>query len=158
MNTERRTFIVKLLAYGLGTALLLISISLIVSHAASRVGTNDAPPSTTVTNSKHGKTGDNGSGQKSVVNVPSAWPAEVPLPSGTVTGSSGLALAMVVDGPYSQVTETIQDLYHTHGFSSRTQSPLQFENTNYTVTIAIENRDHSAVSNNVTIVVFQKVK
>jgi hypothetical protein len=88
--------------------------------------------------------------------LPSNWPQEVPVPQGRIIASSGLALSMVLDGPYDQVVQSIRSTYVNHGFTERPEYGLEFENTNYAIAIALENRDHSAVSSNASLVVTPK--
>lgn len=128
--------------------LAVTSVFVYLTHQSPTVA---AP--TVVTAPARGRAKDN---QSRPTELPSNWPQEVPVPQGRIIASSGLALSMVLDGPYDQVIQSIRSTYVNHGFTERPEYGLEFENTNYAIAIALENRDHSAVSSNASLVVTPK--
>jgi hypothetical protein len=78
--------------------------------------------------------------------LPADWPAELPLPDGTLTGatgSNGLWTAQfLMLGSAAGVLQSTADLYRAAGFTAVSDSVLNKGNRQ--LTLAVENRDHSA--------------
>ncbi len=90
------------------------------------------------------------------VQLPVGWPRVVPVPAGTLTASSargGYAVSLVAKGSARQVNLRVRALYKARGFVQRNRSLLVFSGHRLTVTVALDNRDHSNLKTNVTVAV-----
>jgi hypothetical protein len=78
--------------------------------------------------------------------LPADWPPDLPLPHGTLTGatgSNGLWTAQyLMLGSAADVLQSTADLYRAAGFTAVSDSVLNKGNRQ--LTLAMENRDHSA--------------
>ena len=88
-------------------------------------------------------------------------PADLPLPTGTLTGASGTSPAwsvgLNIDGDYAAVMPAIRAFYVSHGFTDLNANqaiPFGFKNVSYSLQIVGRNHDHTGpASTDVTIVV-----
>jgi hypothetical protein len=79
------------------------------------------------------------------VSLPPDFPADVPLPPGSLQGATGAAgqwsVLLLVSGSAAQAHAATAAFYRAHGFTADTDSILH--NAAHQVTIVVENRDHS---------------
>lgn len=85
--------------------------------------------------------------------LPADWPRDLPLPQGTVIGSTGSnghwTVQIRAAGSAAQARQSVADFYTTAGFTAVSDSVLN--NGNRQITLVVENRDHSATETNVVI-------
>lgn len=83
------------------------------------------------------------------------WPVVVPIPAGTITGTSGLrpseTVALLARGSAAQVGRSIVALYTSHGFKQAPNATQVFSTPRYRVTVVLRSHDHSASSTDVAI-------
>jgi hypothetical protein len=101
------------------------------------------------------KGGGGGGGSGPPATLPADWPASVPVPSGTIQGSTGAApsevVALVVDSSYPAVVTSVTALYASRGFTQLPDGTLVFSTPSYRVTVVGSARDHSPTQTNVVI-------
>ena len=137
--------------------LVLITAGIIIYRLSTNQLTPDVFTASTLTNNNTvGRHSKIESSSHPTVEISSDWPQEAPIPGGRIIASSGLALSMILDGPYDQVVQSLRTTYISRGFSEQPQGSLQFENASYIISIALENRDHSATSTNASLVLSTK--
>src|SRR4051812_41195086 len=77
--------------------------------------------------------------------LPPDFPADVPLPPGSLQGATGGAgqwsVLLLVSGSAAQAHAAAVAFYRAHGFTADTDSILH--NAAHQVTVVVENRDHS---------------
>jgi len=77
--------------------------------------------------------------------LPPDFPADVPLPPGSLQGATGGAgqwsVLLLVSGSAAQAHAATVAFYRAHGFTADTDSILH--NAAHQVTVVVENRDHS---------------
>lgn len=100
--------------------------------------------------SRHGTSGGGGGGAASAPALPADFPTEVPVPPGTLQGSTGAAgrwgLLLLTRGPADQVLTTTMAFYRAAGFT--TDGPATVHRGHYQVVLVAENRDHSNTETN----------
>ena len=83
------------------------------------------------------------------------WPVGVPIPAGTITGTSGLrpseTVALLARGSAAQVGRSIVALYTSHGFKQAPNATQVFSNRRYRVTVVLRSHDHSASRTDVAL-------
>ena len=83
------------------------------------------------------------------------WPSAVPIPAGTITGTSGLrpseTVALLARGSAAQVSRTIVTLYTSHGFKQAANGAQVFSSRTYRVTVILRSHDHSASRTDVAV-------
>ena len=83
------------------------------------------------------------------------WPAAVPVPVGTITGTSGIrpseTVTLVVVGSAQQARTRVIALYKSHGFRQAANGTLLFSKRPYQVTVVVRNRDHSATRSDLAV-------
>lgn len=109
-------------------------------------------PSTVSGNPVRQRGSDHGS-RPAAAGVPADWPKDLPVPAGSITGSTGSAgrwtVLIVAAGSADQVRRSAVALYSAAGFTPVTDSVLN-KGTRQ-ITVVVENRDHSATSTNLII-------
>lgn len=109
-------------------------------------------PSTVSGNPVRQRGSDHGS-RPAAAGVPADWPKDLPVPAGSITGSTGSAgrwtVLIVAAGSADQVRRSAVALYSAAGFTPVTDSVLNKGNRQ--ITVVVENRDHSATSTNLII-------
>ncbi len=120
---------------GLVTA---ISLSLVTSSAAWAKGG-----------------GSGGGGGTPTPSIQADWPSAVPVPAGTVQGTSGVApsetVQLVVNQGYPDVVTSVTALYTSHGFVQAPDGTLVFSNPSYRVTVGGAAADHSPTRTTVVV-------
>ena len=83
------------------------------------------------------------------------WPRAVPVPVGTITGSSGLrpseTVGLLAQGSAAQVGRSVAALYTSHGFRRVANGTYVFTRLPYRITVSLRNHDHSASRTDVVI-------
>lgn len=85
------------------------------------------------------------------VGPPAGFPAELPIPAGTVQSSTEAAgrwsMSILAAGSAPDVKRAMVQLYTAHGFSTDAPDaiPVTLKDGRYTVSVLVENYDHSAV-------------
>ena len=78
--------------------------------------------------------------------LPAGWPADVPVPSGTIQGSTGSAghwtVQLLVRGSAATVKKSAVDFYTARGYRQVADAVL--DKGSRRITLVVENRDHSA--------------
>jgi hypothetical protein len=112
------------------------------------------PPPPAVPNGGHG--GRGGSGNRSSAaggGMPADWPPDLPVPQGSLIGSTGSAgrwtVQLVAAGSAQEVRRSTVAFYSAAGFTAVTDSVLNRGNRQ--ITLVVENRDHSATQTNLLI-------
>jgi len=87
--------------------------------------------------------------------LPADWPAAVPVPPGTITGSNGAApsetVALIVDDSYPNVVASVTRLYTSSGLTQAADGTMVFSSPSYRVTVGGGARDHSPTRTNVVV-------
>ena len=139
----------RYVALGGGVALVAALVTAyVLSRPLNQTGSQPAP---TVASSSN-----RGGGTAKV-----SLPADLPLPTGTLTGASGTSPAwsvgLNIDGDYTAVMPAIRDFYVSRGFTDLNANqaiPFGFKNAGYSLQIVGRNHDHTGpLSTDVTIVV-----
>lgn len=98
-----------------------------------------------------------GGGGGGGVTLPASFPAKVPLPAGKLmsvgTGPGRWSVLLRVAGSDKVVQHRAIRFYVKHGFVK--DSPSRVHGKGYRVDMVAENRDHSATSSNLTLVVYE---
>ncbi len=104
-----------------------------------------APPST-VAGSRGGGRGGTAGGSLPSGGLPIGWPPELPIPAGSITGSTRSTgrwtVLIVATGSAAEVRRATIALYSSAGFTAVSDSVLNKGNRQ--ITLVTENRDHSA--------------
>ena len=120
--------------------------------ASSRSQT--VPPPPTPPNDGHGGRGGMGNGSSAATGgLPADWPPELPVPQGSIMGSTGSAgrwtVLIVAAGSASEVRRSTVAFYSAAGFTAISDSVLNKGNRQ--ITLVVENQDHSATQTNLVI-------
>ena len=111
-----------------------------------RQGVGPAP----VQPSDGGRRSGGGAGADASVGVPPGFPTALPVPAGTVQSAAGSvdrwSMLILAAGSAPDVKRAAVDLYTAHGFTTPSPDsiPVTLTSAAYTVTLLVENRDHSA--------------
>ena len=115
--------------------------------SASRSITSTNPAKASVILAAH-------SGKRPPATLPVDWPAAVALPAGALTGSTGRSprwsVLLVVNGSARAVQRAAIRFYSVRGWTRTSANGLH--KGRYHIGLAAENRDHSALKSNLTIV------
>ncbi len=99
--------------------------------------------------------GSGGGGGTPAPSIQADWPAAVPVPTGTVQGTSGVApsetVQMVVNQGYPDVVTSVTALYTSNGFVQAPDGTLVFSNSSYRVTVGGAATDHSPTRTTVVV-------
>jgi hypothetical protein len=91
------------------------------------------------------------------VTLPASFPAKVPLPAGKLmsvgTGPGRWSVLLRVAGSHKVVQHRAIRFYVRHGFHK--DSATRVHGKGYRIDMVAVNRDHSATSSNLTVVVFE---
>ena len=83
------------------------------------------------------------------------WPRAVPVPVGTITGTSGLrpseTVGLLARGSAAQVGRSVVALYTSRGFRQAVNGTYVFTRRPYRITVILRNHDHSASRTDVVI-------
>ena len=83
------------------------------------------------------------------------WPIAVPVPAGTITGTTGVrpseTVGLLARGSAPQLDRRVVALYTSHGLKQATNGTLVFANRTYRVTVSLRNHDHSASTTEVVV-------
>ncbi len=90
--------------------------------------------------------------------LPVDFPSDVPLPAGTLYGSTGSSPAwsvgLTIDGNYPDVMQAVQRFYIANGYAVIDEPWMyHFQNAAYTIQAVGAARDHSTTKTNVTIAI-----
>jgi hypothetical protein len=143
----------------LGGGLAIVAIS---AYVMLRPSGQPSPPPNPTAPVPAKTTSGRGGGTKTP--LPADFPADLPLPSGTLTGSSGTSPAwsvgLNIDGSYAVNMSAIRAFYVSHGFTdlnARQAIPFGFNNSTYSLQIVGRDHDHTGpMSTDVTIVIHKK--
>jgi hypothetical protein len=109
------------------------------------------PPTPTVAPTDGGRGGDRST--TGPAGPPADWPQDLPLPAGTITGSTGSkgqwTVLILAAGSATDVRQSAAAVYTAAGFTAVTDSVLNRGNRQ--ITLVVENRDHSATQTNLVI-------
>ena len=87
--------------------------------------------------------------------LPADWPAVVPVPTGTIVGSTGASpswtVQVLVNQGYPDVVRSVTALYTSAGLTQAADGTLVFANPTYRVTVVGQNHDHSASQTDVVV-------
>jgi hypothetical protein len=101
-----------------------------------------------------GATGGGG-GQVTAASLQADWPAAVPVPAGTIQGTSGVApsetVALIAEASYPDVAGSVRALYTSRGFTQAADGTLVFSTPSYRVTVVGSARDHSPTRTDVVV-------
>ncbi len=99
-----------------------------------------------------------GGGGGGGVTLPASFPAKVPLPAGRLigvgTGPGRWSVLLRVAGSHKVAQRAAIRFYVKHGFVK--DSPGRVHGKGYRVDMVAVNRDHSATSSNLTLVVYKR--
>jgi hypothetical protein len=123
----------------------------IATLASSRSQTVSPPTPPT---DGHGGRGGRGIGSVAAAGgLPADWPPELPVPQGSIMGSTGSAgrwtVLIVAAGSAAEVRRSTVAFYSAAGFTPVSDSILNKGNRH--ITLVVENRDHSATQTNLVI-------
>ena len=83
------------------------------------------------------------------------WPIAVPVPAGTITGTTGVrpseTVGLLARGSVPQLGRSVVALYTSHGFKQAANGTLVFSRRTYRVTVNLRNHDHSASTTEVAV-------
>lgn len=97
-----------------------------------------------------GRAGGGGGGKAPPPKLPADFPAEVPLPVGTLLGSTGsspswsLQLAVSKQNVFDQEVKVVTALYTSRGYVQASNGTLSFTSPAYVVSAIVFNPDHTA--------------
>jgi len=110
-------------------------------------------PATAPVSGRGGRGGSVNGPQTAAGGLPADWPPDLPLPPGSISGSTGSAgrwsVLILAPGSAAEVRRSTVALYSAAGFTSVSDSVLNKGNRQ--VTVVVENRDHSATQTNLMI-------
>lgn len=102
---------------------------------------------------RHGGRGGSSTGSPAAGVLPADWPPDLPVPQGSIMGSTGSAgrwtVLILAAGSAADVRRSAAALYSSAGFTSVSDSVLNKGNRH--ITLGVENRDHSATQTNLVI-------
>jgi hypothetical protein len=102
-----------------------------------------------------GRHGSGATSPPAAGSLPPDWPADLPIPPGRISGSTGSAgrwtVLILAAGSAAHVRQSTLDLYDAAGFTPVSDSVLNRGNRQ--ITLAVENRDHSNTVTNLVIAV-----
>ncbi len=112
------------------------------------------PPRPAVPNRSHGGRDDSGNGSSTAVGgLPADWPPDLPVPPGSIMGSTGSTgrwtVLILAAGSATEVRQSTVALYSAAGFTPISDSVLNKGSRQ--ITLVVENRDHSATQTNLVI-------
>jgi len=115
-----------------------------------------APQPTPATRRDHGGRDRSGNASATATrSLPADWPPDLPVPNGTISGSTGSAgrwtVLILATGSAANVRQSTLDFYTNAGFTPVSDSVLNKGNRQ--ITIATENQDHSATQTNLVVAV-----
>jgi hypothetical protein len=124
----------------------------IATVASSRSQTVSPPPKPS--NGGPGERGGRRNASAAAVGgLPADWPPELPVPPGSIVGSTGSAgrwtVLILAAGSAAEVRRSTVALYSSAGFTAVSDSILNKGNRQ--ITLVVENRDHSATQTNLVI-------
>jgi hypothetical protein len=103
--------------------------------------------------SESGRRGSNNGSPAAAGGLPADWPADLPVPRGSIIGSTGSAgrwtVLILAAGSAAAVRQSTAALYTSAGFTAVSDSVLNKGNRQ--ITLVVENRDHSATQTNLVI-------
>jgi hypothetical protein len=107
-----------------------------------------------VPKASHGGRGSSGNGSSAPGGgLPADWPPDLPVPQGNISGAAGSAgrwtVLIVAAGSAAEVRRSTVALYSSADFTAVSDSVLNKGNRQ--ITLAVENRDHSATQTNLVI-------
>ena len=150
----------KKVLLAVGVVVVLASVLYVFAqsggHPASKVATpvqNVQPLATPKTRNR----GGGGGGSSQAIVLPSDLPPDVPLPTGTLAGTSvsspRWALLYVIPSSFDETVSAVRSLYISRGYRDLVpgSTNLSFANSKYAIQLAPESRDHSATNTNLTI-------
>jgi len=122
--------------------------------ASTPVPGHVAPAPPAVPRRGHGGRASAGNGSSAAAGgLPADWPPDLPVPQGTISGSTGAAgrwtVLVVAAGSAREVRESAIALYTSAGFTAVSDSILNKGSRQ--ITLVAENRDHSATQTNLVI-------
>ncbi len=130
-------------------------VALVVAVSACNSGPIDSDGIGTTQQAEKGS----GGGATPAPTLPPNWPAQIPIPVGTIYGSTGSgptwSVGIVANGSVSDLNLQIVALYTSNGFTQQ-NGLLVFDSPAYLITAIAENRDHSNTKTNVTVALQQK--
>jgi hypothetical protein len=101
----------------------------------------------------HGGRGGSGTGGSTAGRLPADWPQDLPVPQGTIIGSTGSAgrwtVLILAAGSAAEVHRSTLALYAAAGFTAVSDSVLNKGKRQ--ITLVVENEDHSAAQTNLVI-------
>jgi hypothetical protein len=153
---------------GAAMALLITAVTLLTGcgptrhspgrDAATTAGLITSPPAsrnspgTSTSIPSHGGRGGNRS-SAAAASLPADWPPDVPVPPGTISGSTGSTgrwtVLLVAGGSAAEVRRSTLAFYTAAGFTAVSDSVLNKGSRQ--ITLVVENRDHSATQTNLVI-------
>ena len=115
----------------------------VLSRPLNQTGTQPASTASAPTVASRSNRGGGGGTAKV------SLPADLPLPTGTLTGASGTSPAwsvgLNIDGDYTAVMTAIRTFYVAHGFTDLNANqaiPFGFKNVSYSLQIVGRNHGH----------------
>lgn len=125
-----------------------------VPRATSSRSQTVPPLPMTVPKDGRGGRGGRGNGSSAAAGgLPADWPPDLPVPQGSIMGSTGAAgrwtVLILAAGPAAEVRRSTAAFYSAAGFTAVSDSVLNKGNRQ--VTLVVENRDHSATQTNLVI-------
>ena len=106
-----------------------------------------------VSDGRHGGRGGSIAGSAAAGGLPAGWPADLPVPRGSIMGSTGSAgrwtVLILAAGSAAGVRRSTVAFYSAAGFTAVSDSVLNKGNRQ--ITLVVENRDHSATETNLVI-------
>ena len=116
-------------------------------------GSQTVPPPVAPKDSHGGRGGSANASSAAASRLPADWPADLPIPAGTIMGSTGSAgrwtMLILTAGSAAEVLRSTVALYTATGFTAVTDSVLNKGNRQ--ITLMVENQDHSATQTNLVI-------
>ena len=83
------------------------------------------------------------------------WPIAVPVPAGTITGTTGVrpseTVGLLARGSVPQLDRRVVALYTSHGLRQAANGTLVFSSRTYRVIVSLRNHDHSASTTEVVV-------
>jgi len=151
---SHKAILIVLLSSTIICAFMIIAIVIVdISRASSPAPA--AQPS--VTTAK----GGSGGGNKPI--TPADFPVDFPLPSGTITGSTGSSpswsIGLNINGGYAMVMASFRPFYVERGFRDLDPNaviPTRFESNTYGVSLVGRSHDHSNTSTDIVVLVRKK--
>ena len=125
----------------------------IPAPSATVTGSQGTPTPAVPPNSHGGRGGSGSRSSVPPVALPADWPADLPVPSGQIMGSTGSAgrwsVLILAAGSAAEVRRSTVAFYAATGFTAVTDSVLNKGNRQ--ITVVVENRDHSNTQTNLMV-------